>query len=322
VTRYHYRVYGLTLSSNRQLPRLSPVEPRAPHVDLEVLPPGEAPLRALEWVQRDPDRMLWRARTERGSLLRLRYDGADSSAEFVIDEQGEAVWATLSEGVEIEEAAELFLGPVFSCVLEQRGLTCLHASVVRIDGRVVAFVGGKGAGKSTTLLAFVERGGTPVSDDVAVLTRRGGRPAVHPGEPRVRIRQDSAEALLGSYDSLRPVWKQEEMRPAKRYAELPGESSARDLGPVPLDAAYLLAPRGCADLKPSVRALPGAKALVRLMSERHVASVLEPDGHKRDFARLAELVQEIPIRELLRPEGLHAASETVDAVLADAGALA
>jgi hypothetical protein len=321
VTRFHYRFYGLTLSTNRRLPRLTRVGPgQPPDVRLDVTRLDSLPCANLRWIMPDPPRPLWRARTDRGSFLRLRYSGLDASAEFVIDDTGKSVWASWSEGVAIEEAAELFLGPVFSCVLGQRGLTCLHASVVQIDDRVVALVGGKGAGKSTTLLALVQRGGRVVSDDVAILTETGGRLAVCPGEPRVRMRPDSAAALCGSFQSLRPMWINEDTRPAKRYVDLPSEASAKGATPLPLDALYLLAPRSSADRKPSVRSLSGAEALARLMSDRHMAGVLEPEGHKRDFALLAKLVQQIPTRELLRPDGLHATEQTVDVVLADARA--
>ena len=87
-----------------------------------------------------------------GSWLRLRYAFEDVWAEFVVDGRGQPVWVSRSENVLLSEVTELLLGPVFSCIAAQRGLSCLHASVVRLDDRVVAVLGPSGAGKSTTAL--------------------------------------------------------------------------------------------------------------------------------------------------------------------------
>jgi hypothetical protein len=286
-------------------------------VTIEVTPPGARPCADLPWTMPDPAQPIWRAPTERGSYLRLGYSGGGQSAEFVIDEDGSRVCVTLSEDVDFDEAAELTLGPVFTCVFGQRGRTCLHASVVAIDGRVLAIAGAKGAGKSTTALALVQRGGRLVSDDVAVLTEVGGRPAVPVGEPRLRMRPDPADALLGSFDELRRVWRDDFARPDKRYADLPADAAADASAPWPIDAIYLLAPRGAAGSAPTVRAVPPIDALQRLMAERHVAHALEREAHGRDFEVIGSLVDRLPVRELARPEGLHATDATIDALLAD-----
>src|SRR3984957_11299012 len=50
------------------------------------------------------------------------------------------------------------LGPALRALLHQRGLLVLHASVVVIGGRGVAFVGDNGAGKSTVAAASLSYG--------------------------------------------------------------------------------------------------------------------------------------------------------------------
>jgi hypothetical protein len=56
-----------------------------------------------------------------------------------------------------------------SVVLAQRGRFALHASTVAVDGTGIAIAGGNGVGKSTTALAMVTAGATPIVDDVTVL---------------------------------------------------------------------------------------------------------------------------------------------------------
>jgi hypothetical protein len=58
-------------------------------------------------------------------------------------------------------------------ILSLRGQTVLHASAVVVQGRLVAFSGRSGAGKTTTARALVERGATPVSEDKLLI--RAGR---------------------------------------------------------------------------------------------------------------------------------------------------
>jgi hypothetical protein len=315
--RFHYRFFGLTLAANRPLPPLASVAARGADITLEVTTPESLPCRDLAWVMPDPPRPLWRAPGDHGTYLRLNYSGEGASAEFVIDDTGSSVWAAWSESAAPEEAIELLLGPVFTCVMAQRGLTCLHAGVVEIDGRVVALVGPRGSGKSTMALALVHRGAALISDDVAVVTDLDGHPAVSGGAPRIRMRPDSAVELCGSFDVLEPMWVHEERRPAKRYVELPDESAADGVGPFRLDAVYLLVAPDATRQDASIRSVSALDALPRLMADRHMASALDRDGHRRDFACLARVAETVPIREVLRPAGVQTTKSTIDKLLAD-----
>ncbi|MDQ6617895.1 MAG: hypothetical protein M3083_24915 [Actinomycetota bacterium] len=262
---------------------------------------------------------MWRAATDGGSWLRIRYAETDDWAEFVIDPLGTTVSVSHSEEVVWDELCELLLGPVFSCVLAQRGVTCVHAGVVKFDDHVVGFVGAKGAGKSTTSLAFVKHGAAVVSDDVAVLCELDGRPAVSIGAPRLRVGQHSAEVLCGSFDALEPMWAETTPRPVKRYLEV--QAPPAD-APLALDALYFLAPRHLIDQEPAIRPMPAVEAVPRLMANRHMVDLLERSAHQRDFAVLARVAAAVRICELLRPDGLHAMEQTVHAVLADLVAVA
>lgn len=318
---YRYRHHGLTVASNEPIPRLEEAPQRPVDIVVEVTAPGTLPLVGLAWARPDPHRAFWRAQTARGSLLRLRYANDGASAEFVIDEVGATVWASLSAGVLIAEAAELLFGPVFSCILGQRGTTCLHAAVVAVGDRVIGLVGSKGSGKSTTSLALIRHGASLISDDVAALAEVDARPAVSFGAPRLRVTPDTADELCGSFDTLEPMWVHEDARPAKRYVELPYEPAAARDSPVGLDAVYFLAARHAPNKAPSVEILSAAQTLARLMANRHMMEVLGCDGHERDFKMLARIAEQIPAREVRRPDGLHATDATVNAILADVGTI-
>lgn len=314
--RYLYRHHGFTLSSNVPLGRLSAASAEAAaDISIEALESGAEAGQGRAWVMTDPPTTTWRADTECGSQLRLRYAKDAEWAEFVIDEHGESVWISRGDGILLDEVAELLLGPVFSCVLAQRGLTCLHAATVRIAGRVVAIAGPSGAGKSTTALGLVQRGGVLITDDVAVLSPDEPAPAVLTGAPRLRMRSDAAESLVGSYAGLDSMWVQEDQRPAKRY--LPLDDRAERQGTAwPLDVVYLLVPDARL-VTPATVKLTAAQALGRLMALRHVVGALDAAAHRRDFKAIARVAQSVTVRELRRPDGLASAPDTVGAILGD-----
>jgi hypothetical protein len=174
---------------------------------------------------------------------------------------------------------------------------------------------GERAGKSTLALALVQRGARLLSDDVAVLTEREGVIAVAVGRAQLRIREDSAEALSGSYAKLRPVWVNEDARPRKRYYDVAEGQAEVSSTPVALGGVFLLAPRG--DENPYVRALSAGELLPRLIANRHMASLQDREGHRRDFARLASIAGWVPAAELRRPDSLSTALTAADAVLDD-----
>ncbi len=117
---------------------------------------------------------------EGGAYFRLRYcDGV----EFVVDRRGTRVWARWPDKATLEDVTVYLLGPVLGFLLRLRGITCLHASAVAVDGQALAFMGPPGAGKSTTAAAFARRGYPVLTDDITALEEKGERFWVLPGGP-------------------------------------------------------------------------------------------------------------------------------------------
>jgi hypothetical protein len=310
LTEWHYRHHGLTLSCNEPTPNLQASAPPPADVSIAVLDPGEKV--APEWDSgrngSSPSASRWV--TSAGTCLRLFYAYFDHWAEFVIDERGQSVRVARSENVQLDDVIELLTSQVFSCLLAQRRLTCLHAAAVEVERRGIALVGATGAGKSTIAMALLARGAALLSDDVAVLRERGGRCSVSVGTPRVRLRPDAARRLVGTPTALEPIWAHGFDIPEKRYLET---SPPRTVwgGERELDAVCLLNAAEAADEKPRLRPLPPTDALPRLMANRHMADVLDRDSTTRDFVCIGHLVTTVPTFELVRPYGLASIEETV-----------
>jgi hypothetical protein len=89
------------------------------------------------------------------------------------------------------------LGPVLAALLHQRGLLVLHGSAITIGGLAIAFLGGKGWGKSTLAAYMQTRGHGFLTDDVvAVKADYTGAIELIPGFPHLKLWPNSA-AYLG-----------------------------------------------------------------------------------------------------------------------------
>lgn len=143
----------------------------------------------------------------------------------------------------------LLVGPVLAAVLQQRGVTTLHASSVATTAGAVAFVGHRGAGKSSLAGALMKLGYPVMADDITGVSLEDGKPWAVPGFPRLRLLGDSVQSLgavaleSGGSDGKMQVAAE------KHHA-----------GRLPLAACYLLDAAGTAPREGPVAIAPVAAA--------------------------------------------------------------
>src|SRR5437667_6959953 len=167
-----HSLYGLSVRSNRTLPGVT-LAGICGKPDVKVTL-GRLP----EWIGQKKDRtrffptelhderlrpslLVWRYR-ESGDFWLIYEDGT----EFVIDNEGRHIWTVWPDSLTLEDMATYLLGPVFGFLLRLRGVLCLHASGVVVQGGGVAILGPPGAGKSTIAAAFADLGYAVLTDDV------------------------------------------------------------------------------------------------------------------------------------------------------------
>ena len=216
---FSYEIYGLRLDSTRPIPGLNAAKANTPaqvRVSLEggFLSGSRCRLRSrlipgMVSSHRDeqdlPNLVLWRL--EGGQYIRFRYrDGI----EFVLDRGGSALWAQWPASMTLEDTYTYLLGPVLGFLLRQRGVLCLHASLVAVDGQALALLGPVGSGKSTTAAALAQRGCGVLSEDVAPVVPTADGFIAQPGYARIRLWPESSTMLFGSHDclpKLAPPWE-------------------------------------------------------------------------------------------------------------------
>lgn len=129
-----------------------------------------------------------------------------AGTEYLLREDRFAIHYRQGQGITIARQPgstpaeeELYLhGSVYAAIACINGFMPLHASAVAVEGRVVAFTGPAGAGKST-LVAGLTRLGLPLfCDDTLVLDLSGDGPVMClPGHKRLKLWPDSLD-LTGS----------------------------------------------------------------------------------------------------------------------------
>jgi hypothetical protein len=222
--------------------------------------------------------------------------------------RGEGVTIDSPAGVD-ERDLDLWLnGSVHAAVAALNGLLPLHASAVEHRGRIYAFAGPPGAGKSTLAAALGHDGVALWADDTLVLDLAGeGTVVCLPGHKRLKLWPDGVR-LAGAR-----AGEQVASDYPKYFAE-PARTAATAT-PLPLAAIYFLE-EGPAI---AVRPLRPAERIARLDDDhytaRMVAAALDRSGPHR-FAQLAALAARVPMARFVRPLDPARFAET-RAVIAD-----
>jgi hypothetical protein len=178
---YHYRAFGLSVSSEYELPELETVAPlERPDVRIIL---GETPPELAGATVCRPQLQI----APQSLLLKVRAAG-----DFWIRNGNEMILNPLPDAP--PETVRLFLlGSAFGAVLHQRGILPIHGSALTYQGQALILTGISGAGKSTLAAALVRKGCKLLTDDVAAVTfDSAGTPWAQPAYPQQKLWWDSA----------------------------------------------------------------------------------------------------------------------------------
>ena len=328
---YFYEIYGLGIESDEPLPNLgaplsSACETSDVLIRLNPQTPRPTLLTNLQWEpypRGQTDESAYEtsiAGTPNGSYFRLRYTYAERYATYILEGRGRAIWVESnprrSDELFTEQVIQnLLLGRMWGILLRLRGLLCLHGNVVVARDKACAILGASSAGKSTLTTSFITRGAALLSEDKVVLRGDDGTFWAQPGAVRLRLLPDTLAAFQLDPHALERVSSFED----KRYVPL---SEANPDAPVqttqiPLRAVYILAPRENAFTAPRLEPLAPVNALLHILRQRFAAFELPPSQAADEYANLARLAQQLPVRMVHRPNDLGALPDTVNLILRD-----
>jgi hypothetical protein len=188
-----------------------------------------------------------------------------------------------------------------AALLHQRGVTVLHASAVMIHGAAVAFLGDKGAGKSTMAAFLQTRNQRLLSDDIVALDLQSDI-SMWPGFPQLKL-WPSALAYFGlNLDSMPKVQPNLEKRAHNLQGDFP-------LNPVPVAHIYIL------DIGEEIEIVPirPQQAFIELTRNLYMHRFLQAtDTAAALFRQCSQIARSVPISFLRRPSSLAQLPEVAE----------
>ena len=286
---FHYRLFGLRIASEIELPELVADKPIG-DVDVSIV------LGRIPGPPEKPDDVNV---DEQGASFCI-----DRVARYRTSDGCRIVVEPVS-GAPARNIRLYLLGSAMGLLLHQRGCLPLHANAIDIGGQAFAFMGPSGAGKSTLAAAFHDRGYKVIADDVCVVSFDNGEaPVVSAGIPRLRLREQALEATGRAAADYEPSYDGDE---TFRKFDVPTVCEPSD--PIPLAAIFELADGSEVELL----RLGGVDAIEAIFANTYRGGFIsltgDPGMHWRNSVRL---VSGVPIFKLRRPMELASIPQILD----------
>ena len=197
---HRYRAFGLAIASDMALPELVPDS--TPEPDGTLPAPADLVIRVVHTGRAFPDPDTpgtFRFGDTHSFLLYPQIGAFRIAAPGLIEVEPRP-------GVDPALVCFPLLGPVIALLLQARGAFLLHGSALAAqDGTAFAFLGDKGAGKSTTAAAFLRAGYPLLTDDIiAIDGLECGAPQINPAFPQVKLSHAASPALADADLDVRP----------------------------------------------------------------------------------------------------------------------
>jgi energy-coupling factor transporter ATP-binding protein EcfA2 len=318
---YRYRAYGLTISSDAEIPELPFAEPAAssaaPTISIRLERVSRQAIDPERWESRGvwPDGQQWllAGRVRDGFIVRFV-----DMAEFFVGANGgriELLWTV--PGISPATVRHLLIDNIIPRALSLMGVHAIHATAVETVAGVCAFTGPSGAGKST-IAAAMARAGCPVfADDCLVFDHTCASIQVVPAYPGVRLWSDSAASFEREPAAARVADYTEKLRlsAGRSHDDFPSEAR-------PLARIYRLARVGDGETtedvsRPSIEPLSETEAFQELIAAIFRMETDNPSLLRREFMALSEVARRVSMRRLRVPNDMAMLPDVCAAVLQD-----
>jgi len=301
---FGYRVYGLLLNTNVEIPGLQSCMTAGEEgadiaVTMGAFPeeiagiidsPAKRYYHEAGYNNTDPPHLIVNTLAD-GKYFHFRYG---VGVQFVCDRQATVVWGWWWEHLSLTDASLYLLGPIIGFLLRLRGITCLHASSVIVDGLALAIAGPSGTGKSSLAAAFAAAGYPILTDDVLALAFDQELLYASPGYARLRLLPHSFQNIAGlpeNLPALAPNWD-------KCYLDLTAAPYSFKYEAVPLGVVYLLDWEHTNRATPEIVPLKPATAVPYLAANTYRNELLDSSMRTEEFKFLSRVASKIPVRKV------------------------
>lgn len=280
---HHYRVYGLNIASELELPELVTGRPIQEEVTIRFdNVPDHLPRVRGSGV-------LFEA-TANDFLFKFKGIGryrVQDGKRIIIQPEKDAL---------PEEIRLVLLGSCIGALLHQRGNLALHGSAISDGHQTVIVSGPSGAGKSTLAAAFLELGYSVIADDISVVGfNKEHQFIVEHGIPHLKLWKDVLVHFKQSDDLAKVRPRLEKYR---MPILLPEERAA------PLTRMVILNPSNANDLK--YAEITGLGKFHQLRDHTYRLQFVDKlDQTEAHFRNLSRLVNSIQMFQANRPQNLQ-----------------
>lgn len=285
---HYHKVFGFTIESEIPLPELIKIDKTdKPQIKIvkgtDLIKPAED---LLDTVYRSHTIM----------NKDMFYLEIPDTAKYFVEKVSDITYVTIEQlDPKLEHDMYAFLyGSVITAVLQMNDTFALHASAVRVDGKLHLFCGISGMGKSTLAAQLNTRGYQIFSDDKCVLrwNKEEGQFYAEPTLQIVRLWEDAHELLDddGFINNPTPVMN----RINKHQYHI--EEGSMITEPQPIARINIMRRLNSEDPTPSTVELKGLKKIRLLKMQIHRHGYLKAFGKLEtlwDF--LSHLVQHVPV---------------------------
>lgn len=321
--RHHYRVYGLVLAVNIQIPALHADAIDGDAADIEI---------TLGFIPNNIEQLIAQPAYEYfldtdhtvggrphltintladGDYFHFNYEDC---VDFICNKNATSVWGTWTAPIVLDEVALYLLGPIIGFMLRLRGITCLHASGIMVEGKAIALTGPSGSGKSTLAASFAAAGNSILTDDILPLVNINDLIQTQSGYSRLRLFSNSfknLKKLPNSLPSLAPGWE-------KYYLDLSTNNYKLHKAPATLEVIYILDWATGAANSPSITTLPGARSVPLLAANTYRNELLTSNMRMTEFIFLSNLANKIIIKKVHPTNNILAVPSLCQMILDDA----
>lgn len=194
MTKFKYKLFGLVLESELQLPEL--IDHPFGKIDVIIsfgAVPKHLPVVAKRGVlfESGPDNYLFRKKDIGGFHV----------------QNGNQITIQTAESVDENDLRLFLFGPVMGALLQQKNYIPLHGSAIVIGKMATIIIGNSAAGKSTIAASLKKKGYTVIADDISAIKKTdSGDFIIFPGIPYIKIWKNVLKELSisRSLDKVRP----------------------------------------------------------------------------------------------------------------------
>lgn len=295
---FFYLAYGLILKSNLAIPGLQKTyDFNQPDVTINLKYPIKNILKQPNWQEK------------------IHYLDFQDGTKYLVNHQANEIWANWRDDETLESATTYLTGPILGFILSLRGITCLHASAIAINGKAIVFTGDSNAGKSTLAGIFAKQGFPVLSDDIVAITPENSHFLVQPAYPRIRL-WSSSVVLLYNTESALPLIAPKHPTWDKRYLDL-NQLGLYQSQPLPLKGIYLIGDRQNEGTAPRIEEISSTEKMVNLLANTYATYEFDKKMQINDFQVLGKIAKQVKIKRLISYKNPNYLDKLCDIIVND-----